>query len=96
MSSSLVAVDALRLHLERQGLWCFVVPTEDPHDSEYVAAHFKRRAWISGFNGSAGTAIVCREGPPLLFVDPRYWQQAEVCGVIFLACFRSPLNSGDV
>lgn len=80
--------EAVRRILDKLDVACFVVPSEDPHDSEYPAEHFKRRSWISGFHGSAGTAIILRVGAPLLFVDPRYWIKAEVRSVL------EPLDCG--
>ncbi len=55
----------------------FIVPSNDPHFSEYVAAHWGCRAWISGFDGSAGTAVVTTEGRAALWTDSRYFLQAE-------------------
>ncbi|KAE9393070.1 Creatinase/aminopeptidase [Gymnopus androsaceus JB14] len=54
----------------------YVVPSEDQHGSEYIATCDERRAWISGFNGSAGCAIVTME-KALMFTDGRYFLQAE-------------------
>lgn len=54
----------------------FVVPSTDPHGSEYVAEHWMSRQWITGFTGSAGTAIVTLNDAAL-WVDSRYWIAAE-------------------
>ena len=54
----------------------FIIPTDDPHLSEYTAPYYGRREFISGFTGSAGTAIVTKE-KALLFTDGRYYTQAE-------------------
>jgi Xaa-Pro aminopeptidase len=51
-------IEALREELRREHLGAFIFPTTDPHHSEYTADHWKGREWISGFNGSAGTAVV--------------------------------------
>ena len=48
----------LREELQREHLGAFIFPTSDPHQSEYTADCWKGREWISGFNGSAGTAVV--------------------------------------
>lgn len=61
--------------MRREGLDAWVVPTADPHQSEYVPTCWRRREWISGFTGSAGTAIVLAERA-VLFTDSRYWLQA--------------------
>ena len=58
------------------GLSALVVPSADPHQSEYVAEHWQARQWISGFTGSAGTAVVTRDRAGL-WTDFRYWIQAE-------------------
>ncbi|CAI7793399.1 unnamed protein product [Closterium sp. NIES-54] len=59
-----------------KGVDAFIIPSEDPHQSEYMAPCFERRAFISGFTGSAGTAVVTRERA-LLWTDGRYFLQAE-------------------
>ncbi|CAI5523684.1 unnamed protein product [Closterium sp. Naga37s-1] len=59
-----------------KGVNAFIIPSEDPHQSEYMAPCFERRAFISGFTGSAGTAVVTRERA-LLWTDGRYFLQAE-------------------
>lgn len=67
---------ALRQWMESRGLGAFVVPSNDPHFSEYVAPHWGCRAWISGFDGSAGTVVVTAE-QAALWTDSRYFLQAE-------------------
>ncbi len=52
-----------------------IIPTDDTHLSEYVSDHFKYRAWLSGFTGSAGTLVVCH-GEAALWTDSRYFLQA--------------------
>ena len=47
----------LRQYLDRNGLDAYIFPSTDPHYSEYPPAHWKTRQWISGFDGSAGTAV---------------------------------------
>lgn len=56
-----------------------VVPSEDEHQSEEVALKDKRREWVTGFKGSAGTAVIpaSSSGQAILFVDPRYSIQAR-------------------
>ena len=54
----------------------FIIPTADPHQTEYVHAHWKSRVWLSGFTGSAGTAAVLTEQAGL-WADGRYYIQAE-------------------
>ena len=67
---------ALRARMAAASVDAFVVPSQDPHFSEYVPTCFERRAWISGFTGSAGTAVVtAREA--LLWTDGRYFLQAS-------------------
>ena len=66
----------VRSELLNRGLAAVIVTSADPHNSEYVAACFKRRAKLSGFHGSAGTAVVT-EDKALLWTDGRYWVEAE-------------------
>lgn len=65
-------IDALREELHRERLFAFIFPTTDPHQSEYTADHWKGREWISGFNGSAGTAVVTLHSAAL-WTDSRYF-----------------------
>ena len=65
-------IGALRELMRREGLGAFIFPSTDPHNSEYVADHWKGREWISGFNGSAGTAVVTMTSAAL-WTDSRYF-----------------------
>ncbi len=67
---------ALRVGMKEKGLAALVVPSADPHQSEYVADHWQARAWLTGFTGSAGTAVVTMD-KALLWTDFRYWIQAK-------------------
>jgi Xaa-Pro aminopeptidase len=69
-------VAALRTELARRGLTGFIVPRSDRHQNEYVPASEQRLAWLTGFTGSAGVAIVLMERA-VLFVDGRYTVQAR-------------------
>ena len=69
-------VAALRTELARRGLTGFVVPRSDRHQNEYVPASEERLAWLTGFTGSAGAAIVLMERA-VLFVDGRYTLQVR-------------------
>ena len=62
--------------MRREHLAAFIFPSTDPHQSEYVADHWKGREWISGFNGSAGTAVVTMSSAAL-WTDSRYFIAAE-------------------
>nr|WP_235505309.1 aminopeptidase P family protein [Acidovorax sp. Leaf160] len=66
----------LRLHLRANGLHACLVPSADPHLSEYLPAHWQGRRWLSGFDGSMGTLLVGLQTAEL-WVDSRYWEQAE-------------------
>ena len=66
----------LREVMRRERLFAFIFPSTDPHQSEYVADHWKGREWISGFNGSAGTAVVTLHSAAL-WTDSRYFIAAE-------------------
>ncbi|MBV8665129.1 MAG: aminopeptidase P family protein [Burkholderiaceae bacterium] len=67
---------ALRHAMAQQQLDAYVVPTADPHLSEYLPQRWQGREWLSGFTGSVGTLIVTAEFAGL-WVDARYWSQAE-------------------
>jgi Xaa-Pro aminopeptidase len=66
----------VRNALSRHGLAALVVPSSDPHISEYLAERWQGRRWLSGFTGSVGTLIVTPQFAGL-WVDSRYWVQAE-------------------
>lgn len=68
-------IEALRARMREAGLFAYVVPTADYHESEYVGEHFKVRAYLSGFTGSAGTLAVTQE-EACLWTDGRYFIQA--------------------
>ena len=75
----------LRQVMKEQGIHAFVFPSSDPHNSEYVAEHWKGREWISGFNGSAGTAVVTLKHAAL-WTDSRYFIAAaeQLAGTEYL------------
>ncbi|MDL2284861.1 aminopeptidase P family protein [Oxalobacter sp. OttesenSCG-928-P03] len=66
----------LRHAMQEEGIDACIVPTSDPHLSEYLPAHWQSRQWFSGFDGSAGTLVVTRDAAGL-WTDSRYWTQAE-------------------
>lgn len=66
----------LREILRRERIGAFIFPSTDPHNGEYVPAHWQGREWISGFTGSAGTAVVTLRSAAL-WTDSRYFIQAE-------------------
>ncbi len=67
-------VAALRVELQRRGLAGFIVPRADEHQGEYVSPRAERLAWLTGFTGSAGLAIVLQQAAAI-FVDGRYTLQ---------------------
>lgn len=69
-------LNALREELANRSLDAFIVPSSDPHQSEYVASHWEIRAWLSGFTGSAGILVVTADYAGL-WTDSRYFLQAE-------------------
>lgn len=69
-------LESLREVMKREHLAAFIFPSTDAHQSEYVADHWKGRAWISGFDGSAGTAVVTMHSAAL-WTDSRYFLAAE-------------------
>ena len=68
---------ALRGLMQAQGLAAYVVPGNDPHASEYMAAHWCEMQWLSGFNGESGTMVVTMD-QALLWTDSRYYLQAGI------------------
>ena len=69
-------VETLRNYLRKNGLCAFIFPSTDPHQGEYVPEHWMTRQWISGFDGSAGTAVVTLSDAAL-WTDSRYFIAAE-------------------
>ena len=71
-------VNSLREWMRRQTpqIDAYVIPTADAHGSEYIAAHWQSREWLTGFTGSAGLAVVTLT-EAALWTDSRYWLQAE-------------------
>ncbi|MFD0987729.1 aminopeptidase P family protein [Methyloligella solikamskensis] len=69
-------VTALRAAIAENGVQAFLVPHSDEHQNEFLPAHAERLHWLTGFSGSAGTAIVA-EDKAVLFVDGRYTLQAR-------------------
>lgn len=69
-------LESLRVVMKREHLAAFIFPSTDAHQSEYVADHWMGRAWISGFDGSAGTAVVTMHSAAL-WTDSRYFLAAE-------------------
>jgi len=65
----------LRKQMAERNIAALVVPSGDPHQSEYMADHWQARKWLTGFTGSAGTAVVTKNSA-ILWTDFRYWIQA--------------------
>lgn len=75
MSVSL-KLSSLREQMAANQLSAYIIPSSDPHLSEYLPEHWKSRQWLSGFSGSAGTLVVA-EGGTALWTDSRYFIQGE-------------------
>jgi Xaa-Pro aminopeptidase len=69
-------LSTVREEMKTQGIQALLVPSSDPHLSEYLPARWQSREWLSGFTGSMGTLVITLDRA-LLFADSRYWQQAE-------------------
>ncbi|WP_226019166.1 aminopeptidase P family protein [Novosphingobium sp. FKTRR1] len=76
MNTHEARLDALRKQLAKDGLDGFVIPISDEHMSEYVGAYAQRLGWLTGFGGSAGTAVVLAD-KAAIFVDGRYTLQVR-------------------
>lgn len=73
----------LRAKMRQHGVSAYLVETQDAHQSEYVADHDKRREWLTGFTGSAGTALVTSTRA-LMWTDGRYFLQVhDLAGIFF-------------
>lgn len=68
-------IETLRGLMQREGISAFITPSTDPHAGEYVPERWKARRWLTGFTGSAGTAVVTRD-KAALWTDSRYFIQA--------------------
>lgn len=69
-------IASLRQFMQTNSIDAFIIPSTDPHAGEYVPAHWESRKWISGFTGSAGTAVITLSKGGL-WTDSRYFLQAE-------------------
>src|SRR5690606_18195977 len=69
-------LDAIRREMKSQGIDAYIIPSSDPHISEYLPERYKCIAWVSGFTGSAGTLVITA-GFAGLWTDARYFVQAN-------------------
>ena len=69
-------LDKIRNLMEEENIDAYIIPTLDPHASEYLPDYYAERKFISGFTGSAGTALITRDSA-FLWTDGRYFIQAE-------------------
>ena len=69
-------IEKARDALKRHDLAAVLVPSSDPHLSEYLPERWQGRQWLSGFTGSMGTLVITRD-TAAVFADSRYWVQAE-------------------
>lgn len=67
---------AIQEALKKSKIDAYIIPSSDPHQSEYVADHWKSREWVSGFTGSAGLVVITQKEAGL-WTDSRYFLQAE-------------------
>ncbi|HHV39341.1 MAG TPA: aminopeptidase P family protein [Tepidimicrobium sp.] len=103
-------IEALRGLMRDKEISAYIVPSYDPHQSEYLADYYRTRVWISGFTGSAGTVVIT-EDRAILWTDGRYFVQAESelkgsrielfkMGIpgfpTYMEWLRDNLNEGDV
>lgn len=76
MNEAAVRVEELRQLMKARKIDAYIIPTDDFHQSEYVCGHFKARVFMTGFTGSAGTAVISADDAGL-WTDGRYFTQAE-------------------
>ena len=76
LSATATRLARLRSAMARAGIDAYVLPSSDPHLSEYLPGHWKGREWVSGFTGSVGTFIATADFAGV-WTDGRYWTQAE-------------------
>ncbi|WP_300750508.1 aminopeptidase P family protein [Janthinobacterium sp.] len=76
ISSPALRLSQLRAAMREQQIDAYIVPSADPHLSEYLPGRWQGRAWLSGFTGSVGTLVVTQEFAGV-WTDGRYWEQAE-------------------
>jgi len=69
-------IDQIRQWMTKRNLSAIIIPSDDPHKSEYVTEHWQARKWVTGFSGSAGTAVITKD-KATLWTDFRYYIQAE-------------------
>lgn len=69
-------IDRIRQLMKKSNIDAVIIPSDDPHGSEYVAEHWQARKWLTGFSGSAGTAVITLDHA-ILWTDFRYYIQAE-------------------
>ncbi len=69
-------IEALRTEMRKRGIAIYLIPTSDFHESEYVGDYFKARQYLTGFTGSAGTAVITMKEAGL-WTDGRYFIQAK-------------------
>lgn len=69
-------INHIRRLMEQDNIHAVIIPSGDPHKSEYVAEHWQARQWLTGFSGSAGIAVLTRDRA-ILWTDSRYYIQAE-------------------
>ncbi|MFZ4877102.1 aminopeptidase P family protein [Janthinobacterium sp. Mn2066] len=76
LSSPALRLSQLRAAMRAQQIDAYIVPSADPHLSEYLPGRWQGRAWLSGFTGSVGTLVVTQDFAGV-WTDGRYWEQAE-------------------
>ena len=87
----------IRHFMELNGLDAFILPTSDPHDSEYLHPYYQTRQYFTHFTGSAGTAVITREAAAL-WTDSRYWLQAaeQLCDTPFVLMRDGDAGTPDI
>lgn len=76
MNTYLQRIDALRAEMKKLNIDAYLIPSSDPHISEYLPKRYKVIPWLSGFTGSAGTLVITQDFAGL-WTDSRYFVQAN-------------------
>lgn len=90
------ALSNVRSLMDKEGIDAFVVPTDDPHMSEYTANYFARREFISGFTGSAGTVVLTKDQVEQIWIVIQYQSRVSLLCNLYLSLIERPVHRWKV